>query len=39
MSMSNKKLLTMRNISHKSCVENQNKHFTFNNYFSENRAV
>jgi hypothetical protein len=29
----------MRNISYKSCRENQNTHFTFNNYFSENRAV
>jgi len=28
----------MRYVSHKSSTENQNTHFTFNN-FSENRAV
>jgi len=28
----------MRNVSGKRCTENQNKHFTFINYF-ENRAV
>jgi hypothetical protein len=32
-------LLRMRNISDKSCRENQNTHFMFNNFFSENRAV
>jgi hypothetical protein len=33
-------LLRMGNISDKSCRENQNTHFTFNNFFSpENRAV
>jgi hypothetical protein len=30
----------MRNVSDKSCGENQNKHFMFNNFFSfENSAV
>jgi len=29
----------MRNVSDKSCRENQNTHFVFNNFFSENRAV
>ena len=29
----------MRNVSNKSCRENQNTHFAFNIYFSENRAV
>jgi len=30
----------MRNVSDKSCRENQNTHFVFSNYFfSENRAV
>ena len=28
----------MRNISGKSCRENQNTHFMFNNFSSENRA-
>ena len=28
----------MRNVSEKSCRENQNTHFVFNNYFSKNRA-
>jgi len=27
----------MRNVSNKSCRENQNTHFVFNNFFSENR--
>ena len=31
-------LLTMRNVSDKSCTQNQNTHFMFNN-FSQNRAV
>jgi hypothetical protein len=29
----------MRNVSDKSCKENQNTHFMFNKFFSENRAV
>jgi hypothetical protein len=29
----------MRNFSDKSCRENQNTHFVFNIFFSENRAV
>jgi hypothetical protein len=32
-------LLKMRNVSNKSCTENQNTHFVFNNIFPENRAV
>jgi hypothetical protein len=33
-------LLQMRNVSYKSCTENQNTHFIFSNFFSlENRAV
>jgi hypothetical protein len=32
-------LLRMRHISDKSCTENQNTHFMFNNFFPENRAV
>jgi hypothetical protein len=32
-------LLRMRNISDKSCRENQSTHFMFNNFFPENRAV
>jgi len=32
-------LLRMRNVSDKSCTENQNTHFVFSNFFSENRAV
>ena len=32
-------LLRMRNISDKSCRENQNKHFVFSNLFFENSAV
>jgi hypothetical protein len=32
-------LLIKRNISDKSCRENQNTHFMFNNFFPENRAV
>ena len=32
-------LLRMRNISNKSCRENQNTHFMTSNIFSENRAV
>jgi len=33
--------LTTRNVSHKSCRENQNTHFVFNNlvFFFENRVV
>ena len=29
----------MGNVSDKSCTENQNTHFVFSNFFSENRAV
>ena len=29
----------MRNVLDKSCRENQSTHFTFNKFFSENRAV
>jgi hypothetical protein len=29
----------MRNVSDKSCRENQNTHFMFNNFFSENPVV
>ena len=29
----------MRNVSGRSCRENQNTHFIFNNFFSENFAV
>jgi len=29
----------MRNVSDKSCRENQNTHFVFSNFFFENRAV
>jgi len=32
-------LLRMRNVSDKSCTENQNTHFVFSNFFSENRTV
>jgi hypothetical protein len=32
-------LLRMRTVSDKSCRENQNTHFIFDNLFSENRAV
>jgi hypothetical protein len=32
-------LLKMRNVSDKSCRENRNTHFMFNNFLSENRAV
>jgi hypothetical protein len=32
-------ILRMRNVSDKSCRENQNTHFMFSNVFSENRAV
>jgi hypothetical protein len=29
----------MRNVPDKSCRENQNTHFVFSNFFSENRTV
>jgi hypothetical protein len=29
----------MKNVLNKSCGENQNTHFIFSNFFSENRAV
>ena len=32
-------LLRMRNVSDKSCRENQNTHFMFNNFFLKNHAV
>jgi len=32
-------LLRMRNVSHKSCRENQNTRFMFSNFFSENFAI
>jgi hypothetical protein len=32
-------LLRMKNVSHKSCEENQNTHFVFSNFFFENRIV
>ena len=32
-------LLRIRNVSHKSCRENQNIHFVFGNVFFENHAV
>jgi hypothetical protein len=32
-------LLRMRNVSDKSCRENQNTHFMFNSIYFENRAV
>jgi len=32
-------LIRMRNVSDKSCRENQNTHFMFSNYFFVNRAV
>jgi len=32
-------LLRMRNVSDKSCRENQNTHFVFRNFFFENRAI
>jgi len=32
-------LLGIRNISDKSCRENQNTHFVFSNFFFLNRAV
>ena len=31
--------LIMKNVSDKSCRGNENIHFVFNNFFSENRAV
>jgi hypothetical protein len=32
-------LLEIRNVLDKSCRENQNTHFVFNNLFSKNRTV
>jgi hypothetical protein len=32
-------ILRMRNVSHKSCREGQNKHFMFNTFSPQNRAV
>ena len=31
--------LAMRNVSDKSCRENQNTHFVFNNFFFQNTLV
>ena len=39
MIMSRGIFLRMRNVSDKICRENQNTHFMFNKFFSENRAV
>ena len=40
MTLSRPLLLRMRNVLDKSCRENQNTHFVFNNFFPpENRAV
>ena len=32
-------ILRTKHVSDKSCTENQNTHFVFNNVFFENRAV
>jgi len=32
-------LLRMKNVSDKSCRENQNTHFMFNKFFLDNRAI
>ena len=32
-------LLGMRNVSDKTCRGNQNTHFVFNDFFSENHAI
>jgi hypothetical protein len=37
--ISSPSLLKMRNVSDKSCRENQNTHFMFSNFFSKNPAV
>jgi hypothetical protein len=39
MTISRSVLLRMRNVLNKSCRENQNTHFMFSIFFSENRAV
>jgi hypothetical protein len=39
MIISRSKFLTMRNVSGKSCRENQNTHFMFKNFFSKNCTV
>jgi hypothetical protein len=39
MKISRLTFLRMRNVSDKSCTENQNTHFVFSNVFFENRAV
>jgi hypothetical protein len=39
MIMSCSVLLRYRNVSYKSCTENQDTHFMFHNFFPENRAV
>jgi len=37
--ISRSRFLRMKNVSDKNCRENRNKHFTFNNFFSENLAL
>ena len=32
-------VLRMRTVSDKSCKENQNTHFMFNNFFSKNHVI
>jgi hypothetical protein len=39
MILSHSVLLTMRNVSDKSCRENQNTHFMLNDFFSKNSAM
>ena len=39
MTISRSILHRMRNISHRSCRENQNIHFLLNNFFFENGAI
>jgi hypothetical protein len=39
MTISRRILIRIRNFSNKSCRENQNTHFTFNNFFFENCAI
>ena len=39
MTISRRILLGKRNVSMRSCRENQNTHFMFDNFSSENRAV
>jgi len=39
MAISRSVFLKMRNISNRSCREDQNKYFMFNNFFQENCVV